>query len=852
MPSRHPYDLHDATAPCRESMTLSLDGSWQLRQSGESEQIPAQIPGCVHTDLLAAGKIEDPFVGMNEAGMRWVFQKDWIYQREFQVEADFLTHPHILLCCDGLDTVARIELNGQTVGVTDNMFRQWEFDVKPLLKAGRNHIEIHFESPANYIAAKQKIRPMNYPTARHQVAAFSQIRKAAYSFGWDWGPCLPTSGIWRPIRLQAFNSGRLRDVSINQDHSDPKQPRLTVNVTAEFIETENVTARILLRRDGRLLDQADIQIGRNTAAGNAIFSVKNPELWWPRGMGAQPLYEVSVELLDEKSRVFDQWTRRIGLRTLTLDLSRDKWGNSFSFQANGVPFFAKGTNWVPANALVTRLTSADYRRILTAAADVNMNMIRIWGGGIYEPDVFYDLCDELGLCVWQDFMFACAPYPLRDEEFTGNALAEIEQQIKRLRHHACLTLWCGNNEVEMCGFVAPEGDDMRISLEDYRGFFERKIPEMLETLAPGQAYWPGSPYKEAGKFYHPDVWIDNPGYGDTHNWSIWHLKKPLEAYRSSQHRFISEFGLQSYPEPSTVARFLDGGAADFNSPVMLHHQRSNDGNACISYYLRQWFKTPRNFEAALWCSQILHGMAMKIACEHWRRAMPRTMGTLIWQLNDAWPAASWAGIDIFGQWKAMHYMARRFYAPVLVSATEDEGKVSVYLTSDLQQPGDFTWSWKLTDLHGKEIQSAQNPILIPARTSLEAGTLDFQDDLSLFGAEHLLLWLNVANKEGKNVSADLVLFSKPKNLELPDPEISCLTTEVEKASATLTVTAQKPALWVWVESPGTAVHCSDNFFHLEPGIPVTIRIDAASAQWEPETLRVNSLFDTSIPQGTIF
>jgi len=827
-------------------MIFDLNGRWLLQRQGCPDLIEAQVPGCVHTDLLAAGLIADPFVGENEDALRWIFQDRWTYRREFDIPADFLSQSRILLCCEGLDTVCHLVLNGKSLGTTDNMFRRWEFDVKPFLLRGRNQIEIQFDSPLEHIEARQKIRPITYPTAPHQVPAFSQIRKAAFSFGWDWGPCLPTSGIWRPISLRAFDSGRLLDVSIRQDHSDARRVRLTVGLRTESEPDAAMEVRVTLKLGSEIINRGSCQIAESE--GGLELWVENPHLWWPRGMGEQPLYDVSVELLDESSRLIDVWEHRIGLRTLRLDCGPDQWGNAFSFSANGIPFFAKGSNWIPADALVTRVTPEKYRQLLTAAADGHMNMIRVWGGGIYEPNLFYNLCDELGLCVWQDFMFACAPYPLDDPDFVRNVEVEAREQVQRLRHHACLALWCGNNELEMCGFVAPKADEGHMGLEDYRAFFDGRIPSILAELAPGQSYWPGSPYKEAGESYNPDVWIDNPTRGDAHIWSVWHSRKPFEAYRDCHHRFISEFGFQSFPETSTVSRFIDRDAWRIDSPQMLHHQRSGNGNALIMEYLLDWFRPPGDFESTLWCSQLLQGVALKIACEHWRRSMPRTMGTLIWQLNDAWPGASWSTIDYYGEWKAAHYLARRFYAPLMVSAVEDiaAGCVAIHVTNDHPDVAHCELHWKLTDLDGCVLGHEKIPLRAEPLASSEVASLDLHQEIKQHGRQNLLLWLEL-RCGGRKVSDNLVLFAKPADIEFRDPGLKHSVTKVGDQTLRVTLTAQKPALWVWVELPGSSLRCSDNFVHLQAEIPLEIIINTStptSAIALETALKIRSLFHT--------
>lgn len=825
-------------------MILDLCGAWSLFREGESREIAASVPGCVHADLLTAGLLTDPFEGMNEADAQWVSRANWIYRREFEVCAGLLEHQNVLLCFEGLDTVADVFLNGHLLGRTDNMFRQWEFDVRDVLVTGKNEIEIRFTSPVAWIEHRQTIRPIRYPTAPHQIPGFSQIRKAAFSFGWDWGPCLAGVGIWRPVTLRALQTARLREVRIEQDHSPGGSVDLSVEIILDRSVPRNLESRIVLEDGEGLLESRSLAI--HSDRGNLNLRIENPKLWWPRGMGGQPLYRLRVELSDPDSgEKLDVWERRIGLRVLRLEHHADEWGNAFQFSANGVPFFVKGANWIPADAILTRVGPGVLRDRLEAAAGAHMNMLRVWGGGIYEPEEFYDLCDELGLCVWQDFMFACAPYPLDEPEFVQNVETEIREQIQRLRHHACLTVWCGNNELEMCGFVAPNADDGHMGLADYTNFFSGKIPSLLEELAPGQSYWPGSPFKEAGTSYNPDVWIESPDRGDAHIWSVWHVRKPFEAYRECHHRFISEFGFQSFPGPGTVRRFAAKEEHSIESATMRHHQRSGDGNSVIRDYLLDWFRPPKDFESTLWCSQILQGLALQYACEHWRRAKPRTMGTLYWQLNDAWPGASWSTIDYFGHWKAAHYFARRFYAPLLVSAVEDKGTVHIHGTSDLRHQVECTLKWKLTDLHGNTLRHGQSALSVAPQSNDKRAELNFPNELAQHKAENLLLWLHL-DKEGEKVADNLILFARPKHLELPDPELTWSITETSQDFLTVRVTAKKPALWTWLELSGPGVHYSDNFFHMEPTSPIDIRVHAAGRKSGPlaPDIRIRSLFDT--------
>ncbi|MCX7030154.1 MAG: hypothetical protein NTU62_08550, partial [Spirochaetes bacterium] len=679
---------------------LSLDGTWQIARRGADDWIDASVPGCVHTALLAAGHIGDPFFRDNEDRLQWITEADWVYRRNFDVPAAALGRERILLHFDGLDTLATVTLNGKELGRTDNMFRTWEFDVKGSLVECGNQLEILFVSPIPFLAERERIRHL--PDWHHdrEVAGRGWLRKEPCSFGWDWGPHLASCGPWKPVTILAWDTARIADLRVRQDHSQPGSVTLSVALGVERAESAGLGlgVEVSVLRGGREVAKAVAGVAADRAA--AALRIDNPELWWPNGLGSQPLYDVVVTLRDEGGCVLDTASRRIGLRTLRLDRHADRWGESFQFKVNGAAFFAKGANWIPADTFVTRLTPADYGRLVGDAAEANMNMLRLWGGGIWERDEFYEACDERGICVWHDFMFACSAYPAFDESFLANVRAEAEENVRRLRHHASIALWCGNNELEQ-GLVGDAWTDRTMSWEDYGRLFDRLLPEVVREVDPDRDYWPASPHTPVGDRRN----FNDPASGDAHLWEVWHGRKPFEWYRTCGHRFNSEFGFQSFPEPRTVRGYTDPDDRNVTSWVMERHQRSGIGNTVIIQYLLDWFRMPTDFDATLRLSQVLQAMAMKYAVEHWRRSMPRGMGTLYWQLNDCWPVASWSSIDWHGRWKALHHLARRFFAPVLVSGVEDPagGTVEVHVTSDLREPFEGTVSWELTTVAGERL-----------------------------------------------------------------------------------------------------------------------------------------------------
>ena len=733
-------------------LSLDLCGVWQVCQAGETDVLPAQVPGCVHTDLLAARRIDDPFYRDNETKVQWIGEVDWVYSRSFSVSVELLQHDCVSLRCEGLDTLATLTVNGVEIGRTDNMFRCWEFDVKAALHVGENELTVTFASTIPYLAEHVRQNAAPGFVGAHEVQGRSWIRKEPCSYGWDWGPILPSCGIWKPISVLAFNTARLEDVHIRQQHETPGQVTLHCQVRAEQVTDANLSALVTVRLEGQIV--AEAQTSLQAASGEVNLCINNPQLWWPNGLGAHPLYTVTVTLQNAGGDTLDTREQRIGLRTLRLDRHADEWGESFQFVVNGVPFFAKGANWIPADSFVTRITREQYADLLQSAADANMNMLRSWGGGIYEADDFFDLCDSLGICVWQDFIFACSTYPTFDTAFLENIQIEFQQTVRRLRHHASLALWCGNNELEQ-GFVGNGWNDHQMSWSDYCRVFDFMLPDTIRELDPDHDYWPGSPHSP----YGDRTDFNNPTCGDAHLWDVWHGRKPFEWYRTCTHRFNSEFGFQSFPEPKTVWGYTEPEDRNVTSDIMELHQRSGIGNTVIMQYMLDWFRLPTSCEMTLWLSQILQGMAMKYAIEHWRRSMPRGMGTLYWQLNDCWPVASWSSLDYHGRWKALQYMARDFNAPLLVSGVEDinQGTVELHVTNDLREDKSGSLRWRLVDMSGAVIKQDSLPVTALSGKSTLVTTIDIKEFLQSLGEKNVLLFLDLT-VDGKVVSSNFTSF----------------------------------------------------------------------------------------------
>jgi beta-mannosidase len=821
-----------APPPNCELLYESLGGAWQVIQEGHSEAIPATVPGCIHTDLLAAHNIPDPFYRDNEKLVQWVGEANWIYRRSFQVAPPMLARQHVLLKCEGLDTLATIRVNGVEIGHTDNMFRTYEFDVKKRLQAGSNSIEIKFDSVMPLLRAKESQRKL--PTWAYPGAGY--VRKEPCNFGWDWGPTLITAGIWRNLGIVAFDNARLDDVAIRQDHSRKGPVTLGIAVEAGPAGGAGLKVKVAVALGAKPLHSATAAVQNGRA--NLDIAITDPQLWWPAGMGAQPLYTVRVELLDGQGKVLDVATKRIGLRTLrAIAQTKDA---PLHFEANGIPFFAKGANWIPADCFVNRVTKEILHRYVEDAVAANMNSLRFWGGGYYEDDALFDFCDEMGLCIWLDFKFGCTTYPAFDEAFLDNVKVEARENVKRLRHHPSIALWCGNNEIMFF-----RGKDQwtadKMSAGDYYKLFRDTLGDQVRQLSPQTDYVTGS-----------------PDCGDVHFWEVWHGGKPFEVYRDI-HGFVSEFGFQSFPEPKTVALFTQpADRASVYSPVMKYHERSNRmymdvkedgtiGTDKIMKLVKKYFHEPKDFDSTLWLSQITQGFGIQYGAEGWRREMPKSMGCVYWQYNDCWPCSSWASVDYCGRWKALQYLAQRFYAPLLVSAVSDArtGKVDIHVTSDRLADCQGKVAWTVTDVSGRPFQNGSLNIEIPARQSRKVQTLDVRGELHKKGPNNVLVWLKL-EVGGVAVSDNLAVFVYPRELPLVDPKLAAQVSQ-NYGEFRVRLQAEHPALWAWLELDGLDARYSQNFVHVAEGTPVEIQVRPAqplAKEAFEKALRIRSLYNT--------
>ena len=819
-------------------LSLSLAGSWQLRQLGESKTYPGQVPGGVHTDLLAVGCIPDPFVGDNELGVQWVAQKDWQYSRTFTVSKALLGEERVNLVCDGLDTLGKVELNGQPVGSFQNMFVQYRWDVKELLKEGENQLVFTFNSPVQYAREHEEKSPLS-GVQPWSIMGGPYLRKAPCHFGWDWGPMLPPIGIWKDLRLEGYSTARIEDVHLRQHMQEGKAIlEATVKVARWSSDPLEVGIKVVAP-DGKTWQQS---LSLQAASGTVTVEIADPQLWWPNGYGEQPLYNVNVFLITSQ-RDLDQRSFTIGLRSLELRREPDEWGESFTFVVNGVPVFAKGADWIPADSFPTRMSDAYIEHLIRSSADAHMNMLRVWGGGFYEEERFYDLCDRYGILVWQDFVFACNRYPT-DEPFFDNVREEAVQNVRRLRHRASLALWCGNNEMEQgwadWGWNKPaDPANQRLKI-GYDRMFHHLLPDIVAAEDPDRAYWPSSA-SSGIPFSEPN----SQQRGDCHYWDVWHGRKPFTAYRTQFPRFMSEFGFQSLPPLETVRAYAEEKDWNMTSYIMEHHQRSWKGNGLIVGQMTDIFRMPKDFPMLVYLSMVLQAEGIRYGVEHWRRHKNRVNGILYWQLNDCWPVASWSSIDYFGRWKALHYMARRFFEPVLLSIEdhEENAQMDVWVTSDRPAAWQGSMEWKLVTLDGEVLESGQ----VDAALDAQASRMIFSKTFQLTPEEKRSVVFHCTLKQaGQPVAVRLATFMPVKHLNLADPQLK-VEIQPEGSQAVFHVTARSLARFVELSLSGADVVFSDNYFDILPGDPVQVRCPVP-AGWSFEqlraALRVTSLYQS--------
>lgn len=813
----------------------SLAGKWKFRKSDSQEWLAATVPGGVHTDLLALDRIPDPFVGDNEKKVQWVAESDWEYTTSFSVDADVFNLPHLYLVCDGIDTLAEVNLNGQVLGKTNNMFRQYRWDVKPLLKANNNELMISFSSPVRFGAEQQEKRYL--PGVTQAITGGPHLRKAPCHFGWDWGPQLPPIGVWKDIRLEGYESIRIEDVHLRQKHVNGKVT-VTAEVTLQTWDNVEVAAVLkLISPDGKLLEST-ASVKSNKATLNV--EVDNPQLWWPNGHGDQPLYKVSIEVSQELKQL-DKKDYQLGLRTIELRQKPDEWGKSFTFVVNGLPIFAKGSDWIPADSFPTRISDAYLDGLIRDAALTHQNMLRVWGGGFYEEERFYDLCDRYGILVWQDFVYACSVYPLDDAEFLENVRIESIENIRRLRHRASLALWCGNNEMEWgwveWGWNQP---DVQAFKEPYDRFFHHLLPEWCKAEDPDHSYWPSSPSSDT-PFEDPN----GQKQGDAHYWDVWHGRKPFTAYRSQYPRFMSEFGFQALPPLATIKTYAEEADWNMTSYIMERHQKNDSGNQLMVAQMLDTFRLPKDFESLVYLSLVLQAEGIRYGVEHWRRHTDRVSGIIYWQLNDCWPVASWSSIDYFGRWKALHYAARKFYAPLLLSIEDKPTEQNVYVTNESREGWQGSLRWSLELLDGKVITSGKADAKVAPFGVSQVCALNFADVVT-DDSRRDMVFIAELYKDEELITRQTSFFVPTKHLNLVDAGLAT-TIIVDKSQVIIELTVKNLAKLVEINLEGADVVFSDNYFDLPAGRKVSISAPLPfgwTASQVQSALQVRSVYDS--------
>ena len=812
-----------------------LHDNWTMHRIGEKEWIPAVVPGSVYGDLLREGRMEDPFWKDNEDKALALMDDDYEYRAVFSCDIGMLASDEVLLQFDGLDTIADITLNGTTLGHADNMHRIWRYSVKELLSSEENELRVILRSPTRFIAQAYEKAPTR--GTEDAMNGFVHIRKAHCMFGWDWGAHLPDAGIWRAVRLLGVDTARLDSVEVLQYH-EQGNVRLEIKPMIEMACNQTADAETL-KTEVTITDPLGQVIVRSQSCPDEI-RIEEPKLWWPRGYGEQNLYTVSVDLVKADGTVVDNWTRKIGLRTMTMDRTPDQWGERFAICVNGINIFAMGADYIPEDHLLGRVTPETTRTLLEKAIFANFNTIRVWGGGYYPDDWFFDLCDELGLVVWEDFMFACAVYDLTPE-FEENITAEFIDNLKRIRHHASLGLMCGNNEMEQ--FVK---DGLWVSKEsevrDYIIMYERILPQVMKKYAPQVYYWPASP-SSGGSFDDPR----DPNRGDVHFWDVWHGNKPFAEYRKYYFRFLSEFGFQSFPARRTVDTFTDE-ERDRNifSYVMEKHQRNGAANGKIMTYLQQHYRYPYDFDTLIYASQLLQADGVRLGVEHLRRNRndSRCMSAVYWQLNDCWPVASWSSIDYCQRMKALHYQAKRFFAPIMISC-EEEGmmtagqelvrlpfafpkSIRLNVANETREEERVTVKWQIRDAGAKVLRAKEKTVTVPALSTvwLEKEELP---DIDIYG-EYVSYQAVV---DGRTVSEGTVIFSLHKYFRYRDPELT-----VTREGNFLTVSAKTYAGSVEILNDTEDLILSDNYFDLNGD---SKRVEILSG--DATSLRLRSVYD---------
>lgn len=810
----------------------NLHEGWKFRQARLTNWYPATVPGVVHTDLLQNKIIEDPFFRLNERGLQWIDKEDWVYETCFTLAADMMRKENMELVFEGLDTYADVYLNDECILKANNMFRRWSIPVRQYIREENNILKVYFHSPVKIDVPKWDALPYQYPASNDQsengglfnkkISIFA--RKAGYHYGWAWGPRLVTSGIWRPVYIRAWSDLRINDVFIEQKEVGAGRAVIAGHVELDADkDMDGVLVTITDEATGRVLGEWQADLKRGTNRVTVDFVLHKPKLWWSNGLGEPFLYRFRTDII-AGGELLDSKTERVGIRSLKVVHQPDKDGHTFYIELNGRPVFAKGANYIPLDNFLPRVTPENYKRTILDAAGVNMNMLRVWGGGIYENDVFYDLCDEHGIMIWQDFMFACSMYPA-EGALLDNIHQEAVDNVKRLRNHACIALWCGNNECQDAWLgwgwkreIERQNKEYADKIwAQYRQQYHVTLPGVVREYAPGTFYWPSSPFAFEGE-------MSGTTDGDRHYWSVWHGKAPISDYDSEKSRFFSEYGFQSFPEFESVKRYAPYPEDwDIRSEVMMSHQRGGDhANGLIETYLLNEYKKTRDFRAFLYMNHVLQGDAIKTAIESHRRQMPYNMGTLFWQHNDCWPVASWASRDYYGRWKAQHYYVRKAYDDILISPVVEGDDLKVYAVSDRLENTSGRLQLQVCQFDGTVVHHWGKSVGISGNDS----RVCFSAPLAklLEGANRGTVYVRVdyTDKSGR-VYHNNYCLGKQKDMDYPKVDLQTEVRSIE-GGYEVTVSADKFARAVCLSVADNESVYSDNYFDVQPKSSVQVQV----------------------------
>ena len=812
------FSLLLSAAGYKEPEKIALDKGWEFSQVGKGEWLPASVPGTVHQDLIDNKLLVNPFYGMNEEKVQWVEKEDWVYRTSFNVTEEQLARDAAFLDFEGLDTYADIYLNGSLLKRTDNMFVGYSLPIKDVLRKGENRLQVYFHSPIKQTLPQWETDGFQYPAdndhSKTRVSIYS--RKAPYSYGWDWGIRLVTSGIWRPVTLSFCDVACIEDYWVEQVSVSENLAKINNVLELNSVSKETQQAEILFicsyKDEKKITDRKAAILNPGSNKIVLPIEISNPHLWMPNGWGEAALYDFEV-VVKVGDQVIASEKKRIGLRSIKVVMEDDKDGKSFYFVVNGQPLFAKGSNFIPDDTLLPNVTTERYYQLMKDVKEANHNMIRVWAGGIYEDDRFYDAADEMGILVWQDFIFACSTYP-SDTNFLRRVEEEAEYNIKRLRNHACLAMWCGNNEIyegmRFWGWKRKYDEVIWKEMnEGYNKLFHQLLPNMVEKYDAGRFYMHGSPYES--NWGRPHTWT----IADSHNWGTWYGKKPFESLDTELPRFMSEFGFQSIPEMKTIATFAEPKDYALESKVMNAHQKATIGNALIKKTMALYYDVPEDFEELVYKGLVLQGFGIRHGIEAHRRNRPYCMGSLYWQLNDSWPVVSWSSIDYYGNWKAMHYQGKRAFAPVLLNAFKEGETLNIYTLSDeLKAYKNVSLQMQLMDFDGKVLNKKTIKGEVPANMS----TLFHKEDYGELttNPNNTFLLLTLKDQSGKVLSDIVYYFSYPNDQDLPDTQIRYKVKQMD-GKCEITLSAKQLARDVFIEIPYQGARFTDNFFDLIPG-----------------------------------